>query len=379
MTTRLAVPSGGVSTGDCTSTACTIARAINQAVAGDTIEMANGTYSGAFGDSGMLDFFGKNGSNGSPILVRPATGATVTIRPDATTARAVYFRNCSWIELRDLIIDGTNLTGEAVKATTVTSGATDILLLRCEIKNATTMGVLTSDDSTARLTLRSCTIKDNGTDTNLDHNIYLATSSNIVEDCEISGAAAYGIHLYGSATMDNNIFRRNWVHNNGGPGIGIFGGSGNLAYNNVVTANGDLGIRVRSYEVIDNCGLYNNTVYGNGNWGIYVENVTPPNITNVHVRNNISYNNTNGQIITNSVSGTVGNNLTTDPTFVNAAGNDFRIQTSSAAKDMGTSLSGTFTTDKDGIARPQGATWDIGAYEFIESSAITPRLDYRMF
>ena len=38
-----------------------------------------------------------------------------------------------------------------------------------------------------------------------------------------------------------------------------------------------------------------------------------------------------------------------------------------ATVDTGFSGSALFTTDKDGIARPQGAAWDIGAYEFTTS------------
>jgi hypothetical protein len=33
------------------------------------------------------------------------------------------------------------------------------------------------------------------------------------------------------------------------------------------------------------------------------------------------------------------------------------------AKDAGVSLSSYFTTDKDGVTRPQGSAWNIGAYE----------------
>lgn len=38
---------------------------------------------------------------------------------------------------------------------------------------------------------------------------------------------------------------------------------------------------------------------------------------------------------------------------------------SSNLVDAGVSLSSLFTTDKDGISRPQGSAWDIGAYEYL--------------
>ncbi len=61
--------------------------------------------------------------------------------------------------------------------------------------------------------------------------------------------------------------------------------------------------------------------------------------------------------------------LTGAPSFSNySAGSlssDLHLSSSdTAAKDHGTSLSAYFTSDKSGVARPQGSAWDIGAYEF---------------
>ena len=54
--------------------------------------------------------------------------------------------------------------------------------------------------------------------------------------------------------------------------------------------------------------------------------------------------------------------------FANA--NDYHLQAAdSVAKDTGVDLSAYFTSDKDDVTRPQGAGWDIGAYEFTANSA----------
>lgn len=51
--------------------------------------------------------------------------------------------------------------------------------------------------------------------------------------------------------------------------------------------------------------------------------------------------------------------------------NDFHLQSiDTIAKNYGCSLSAYFNEDKDGIARPQGSYWDIGAYEYKESENI---------
>jgi len=56
-----------------------------------------------------------------------------------------------------------------------------------------------------------------------------------------------------------------------------------------------------------------------------------------------------------------------NPVFVNYTNNDFHLQATSPAKDRGTTIS-SFATDKDGITRPQGSAWDIGAYEYAAAS-----------
>jgi hypothetical protein len=72
------------------------------------------------------------------------------------------------------------------------------------------------------------------------------------------------------------------------------------------------------------------------------------------------------------------NNIALDPVFVNRAGSDFHITSTSPAKDAGitvlssnpfTSNLGTTPKDKDGVSRPQGTAFDMGAYEFFTGSS----------
>jgi len=64
-------------------------------------------------------------------------------------------------------------------------------------------------------------------------------------------------------------------------------------------------------------------------------------------------------------------NVNADPQFVNMGGADFRLRSSSPAKDAGTAAApnnpfvtgSAQPTDKDGVARPQGKAFDLGAYE----------------
>ncbi len=53
-----------------------------------------------------------------------------------------------------------------------------------------------------------------------------------------------------------------------------------------------------------------------------------------------------------------------DPRFVDLAGDDFHLQSTSPAVDAGEALA-EVDVDYDGTPRPQGSGWDIGAFEFL--------------
>jgi hypothetical protein len=62
--------------------------------------------------------------------------------------------------------------------------------------------------------------------------------------------------------------------------------------------------------------------------------------------------------------------LNSDPKFINVAGSNYRIQATSAAKDIGANIG--VTLDLTGAARPQGTGFDIGAYEYGGTQAPQP-------
>ncbi len=62
-------------------------------------------------------------------------------------------------------------------------------------------------------------------------------------------------------------------------------------------------------------------------------------------------------------------NMGANPMFVDEAGGDFHLQTGSPCVDNGTSMNAP-AVDFDGISRPQGDGFDIGAFEFSSSNAI---------
>ncbi|MFC1592281.1 right-handed parallel beta-helix repeat-containing protein, partial [Thermodesulfobacteriota bacterium] len=161
----------------------------------------------------------------------------------------------------------------------------------------------------------------------------------------------------------------------------------NIAYNNelngiTVSENGERFAKHPMQDIY----ITNNTFYNNGrsNWGggIIVEN---PDAQDIIVRNNICSQNVFSQIqVEVTIAGlTIENNLIdgyrdyetetygsdyveADPLFVNAAGADFHLQEHSPAIDAGAADDAP-ADDYDGNARPRGAGYDIGAFEFTGS------------
>src|SRR5262249_24163822 len=130
-----------------------------------------------------------------------------------------------------------------------------------------------------------------------------------------------------------------------------------------------------------NVRIYNNTLYGNAG------NVSIGQTNGIILRNNLVFGDSTGgnqmetwdstnidsdynllaptgaafsegphSIIRSSTSGIV----------VSLTYKDFHLVSTSPAKDTGMALSATgFARDYDGVTRPQGRTWDIGAYDFL--------------
>jgi hypothetical protein len=68
-----------------------------------------------------------------------------------------------------------------------------------------------------------------------------------------------------------------------------------------------------------------------------------------------------------------GDRVNLDPLFVNLAANDFHLRSNSPAINRAITLAAV-TNDLDGVARPQGASYDIGAFEFVSGQVAPPSL-----
>ena len=167
-----------------------------------------------------------------------------------------------------------------------------------------------------------------------------------------------------------------------GTGYGIFAGGrgGSHVYNNLIMNQGQGGIIAQDYAPVDPSGFVfaNNTLINNKDYGIYMfsQNTTQ----NLFINNIVvAYNQSNyNYVYLNNPKGikwTDTNNIKTADLaslkFVNAAGKDYRLTAASAlALNLGKDATANgIKTDYDGVARPQGGLFDIGAFEFTTSAA----------
>jgi len=160
-----------------------------------------------------------------------------------------------------------------------------------------------------------------------------------------------------TATHDIKIYNNVIMNTGNAPGLGIgFYGSG--TFKNVTAVNNT---------------LYNSAVAVNPGWLDAPDYYMPPRPTfsNVVLRNNIF----SGGVMNVRLTGVSADHngffnatpfgtdaVVDDPLFVNPAKGDFHLQKGSPMIDQG-SATGTPKTDFDGVKRPQGAGFDLGAYE----------------
>ena len=202
-----------------------------------------------------------------------------------------------------------------------------------------------------------------------------------------------GLKFRSTAVNSNNTIMNSISYNNGQVGIVISDYVedakiiGNLAYN-----NSDSGILL-GYDGSFGGGtslVIGNTAWGNKNvWqgdirvsmpGTIVKNnvarILKVKDASVATSSDIDYNNWNNDVRVGdtwvtfsnwkSTYGKDSHSLYGDPLFVNLAGDNYHLQASSPAIDKGT-VDSRLKVDLAGVSRPQGAAYDIGAYEFVLS------------
>jgi parallel beta-helix repeat protein len=389
---------------------CTIGAAVPHAGAGQTVQVAGGTYPEDVKVS-------ASGAPGAPITFQAAPGAAVTLtgKTDGFT-----LTNASWIT-----VDGFQITGTTSYGINVTGGSH----VTVSNNHVTQSGQPVQGSIAAGIRLSgvsSSLVSANNSDHNSDYGIMVVGGSTGVEvrgnttyaNSRVYERATAGIRIYQSP---GNIVDRNITHDNQDSGIECYPGANNtLIYDNVSYDNGDHGIDnlTATGEVI-----VGNTVYGNVTAGINVEGGS----TGATIADNISVDNGIGSprthsdirveqgstagttmdydlvhlttadtlLIWNSVSykslsafqaasGQEAHGIDADPRWKAPGGGDFHLTAGSPAIDSANSgVAGEPATDVEGNSRVDdpgtadtgaGPTtyYDRGAYEFQGTTPIKP-------
>lgn len=288
----------------------TIQAAVNAAAVGDTVLVANGTYTGE--GNRNIDFGGKD------LTVKSSGGSANCILDCQSSGRAFYFHSGE-------------TTASRVEGFTITHG----------YKNTPPSSSSPSGDyygggilvSSGNATVKNCVLVGNiantgggmsgGTAINCIFNGNISPQVNAV----IAAKGGFGGGMYGGTAV-NCVFFGNRAEN------GTFDGQGGGI--NQCTAV--------------NCILWGNQARGGTN--VYISNVT--------------YSNVQG--------GYAGiGNINADPRFVNAANGDFHLTAASPCIDMGTAADVSLpAADADGKPRVVGVAPDMGAYEWGHFNPTTP-------
>jgi hypothetical protein len=396
----------------------TILHAVKTARAGETVLIKRGTYNES--ESGRVSV-GNSGTAGNPITFAAYPGDE---RQVVITGATFRIAGKSHIVVRGLKVTGVT-SASSPRGFSVEGPGTDITISGNETYDTYSSGigvwgVSWSTDPTDYRHLFNVVVENNlvrrACNGGYDECITVANGVNniIVRNNEIteSGNTALGGEgidfkegVFGGQIAGNNVHGIVKVAiylDAAGVGIGPGGVedidiSGNLV-RNIATAEGILLStegpgNVRNIRVFNNVvqgvnknGLVlyrhpsgtgtatditfiNNTAYANTRYGVRVD---WPSASGVLVRNNIGYLNGygDGSVAAGSAATADHNLWGTDPLFVDAPAGDFRLRPGSPAVDMG-SAAGAPAVDFAGVPRPQGAAFDIGAFELQQGAPAT--------
>ena len=392
----------------------TIGRACNTLIAGDTVYVRSGTYNERLvprnsGSSSSERIVYMTFPNEYPII--DGTGVSLP----SEWGGLVQISGKSHLEFHNFQVR--NAGSDMNHSGILIEGATDVKISFCSTYNTVSSGIGVWNCSDVVLSHNDVELACNDGEQecitvaetsnfevcyNLVHNS--GPSSHGGEGIDVKDGCTNG-EVYGNVVRDINrlgIYVDSWdkpthdikvygnlVCNTEDDGFAIAAEAGGLLsnisiYNNIAYGNTNSGLTVACWgepvanHPISNVSIVNNTFCNNGNstWGVGIC-LDNPDANNVIVRNNILSGNGVGQLLIEQAGtgcdtdfnlyfgpgqeyGT--DNVLADPEFVNASGNDFHLKSTSEAVDAGSS-DGAPSVDYEGTSRPQGAGFDMGAFE----------------
>jgi parallel beta-helix repeat protein len=383
----------------------TIQRAVQNVQPGDLIVVHPGRYAGF-----VLGWDGaQNGTSANPIVIQGEPGAIIDSR-NARTADGINLEGASYVVIEGFTLtNGGTITRAGIRSVTNQG----VVIRNNHIDNMGRWGILTGFSN-------NVTIEGNVTSrSQAEHGIYVSNAcvNPVVRNNQVWGNAANGIHMNGDLSQGGNglilnaLVENNVIYDNGrmgGSGINGDGVQNSKILNNVLYNNHASGIslyRIDGADASRNNLIVNNTILmaSDGRWALNIQNASTGNT----VVNNILYTQHafrgSIDISADSLSGllsdynVVMDRFTVDDSavetlaqwghssgqdrhsliavpaalFLNAAGNDYHLAATSPARDAGITRA-EVPNDRDGVRRPVGSAYDIGAYEFRPSDSTPP-------
>lgn len=365
----------------------TISYAVTQLSPGDILYIRGGTYA-----ESLIDEIPSGLSWNSPVTLKAYSGETPILKPNSGD-RVLHFSGDYGADPPEyIIIDGLTLDGENINHDTVkiTTGATYIRIQNSIIKNSPAQGVLINGQpsGTGHVDLINNEIYNIGTNVGYDHGIYSQAPYNLIVGNTIYDTVGYGIHLW-DGDSSNSIIYNNIIYDINDWAIGLFSSDNTLVYNNVIYKD-TKGSGIRVEYGPSNVEVYNNTIYG------VITGISIGQSTNTIVKNNLVVSGGTGiaigsnasyPIVTNNLSTNNSTDYTSSSTtltssdnyygavysvyFLDADNFSLNILSGSKAIDTGVDLSDVLV-DIDGVVRPQGNNYDIGAYEYEDPLVSSP-------
>jgi hypothetical protein len=376
----------------------TLQHAADNVTAGDTVRIRSGTYAGFRAASG--------GANGSPITFMPEEGAAVLV--DGVGADNV---KGSIIEIEEYdwwVLEGLEVTGAPSNAGIDVRVADHVTVRNCHCHHNQKWGIFTAFAAYFTAEHNACH------DSAEEHGIYHSNSGDYAtiryNVCHHNAGCGIQINadpsMGGDGISSGNVISHNILYENGtagGAAINLASVRDTLVFDNLIYGNHAGGIAAWDDGQgvqwgSKNNDYYNNTVHmpSNGRWAVNLKNGS----TGSRVYNNILIHENSGrggiELDTSSLSGFSSDynilarisvddatmtlsawqsghsqdahsyDETAAQTFV-SPGSDYHLLANARAMDRGTTLP-EVATDLEGINRPQGAAYDMGAYEYVSNT-----------
>ena len=359
--------------------------AARKAKPGDTIFVRGGTYQE--GEVWLRAEYGHGGAQGKLLTIKAYPNEI----PVFVNSKRPFIIGCNYIRIEGLHFKN----GKSISV----GGNTVQIVNNTFTGSGYGWAAINGDGTNILLEGNKCDIDGNTVGTQ-GHCYYIGHGSNItIRNNMAKGMTGYGIHVFdqrrsgdppGFERLIKNVIIDGNVVSHSQQRSGIILAAYDhariedvIVRNNVVFNNPQNGIYIPG--IVSNVKVYNNTLFGNKEIGLLIYGTTRD-VTNVEIKNNIfdlTRMSSEAEHVSNGKGNTslvLHNNLywpkplrlyklsdsapiIGDPHFVNPTEENFHILPGSAAIDKGIPLSDV-SHDKDGVKRPQGTAFDLGAFEF---------------